>query len=66
MPVEGEPWTVPSIGLEMNWCPPGTFMMGSPEGEAGRNRENETQQEVTLTKGFFLESMKLLRKSLKW
>ena len=49
LPVEGKSWTVPSIGLEMIWCEPGTFMMGSPESEVGR-RENETQHEVTLTR----------------
>ena len=52
--MEGKPWTVPSIGLEMNWCPPGTFMMGSPESEVGRVAGEETQHKVTLTRGFFL------------
>jgi len=51
--VEGKPWTVPSIGLEMNWCEPGVFYMGSPENEKGRNQD-ETRHEVTLTQGFFL------------
>ena len=31
----------------------GTFMMGSPPTEKGRN-ENERQHQVTLTKGFYL------------
>ena len=39
--------------LEMIWVEPGTFIMGSPETEAGR-RDNETQHEVTLTQGFYL------------
>lgn len=39
--------------MEMVWCPPGTFVMGSPEGEAGRDSD-ETQHQVTLTKGFWL------------
>ena len=35
------------------WCPPGTFMMGSPESE--QDHENyETLHEVTLTRGFWL------------
>ena len=35
------------------WCPPGTFMMGSPEDE--ENHENfETLHEVTLTRGFWI------------
>ncbi len=32
---------------------PGTFVMGSPEGELGR-QGNETQHEVTLTKAFYI------------
>ena len=42
-----------SVGLEMIWVEPGTFMMGSPETEVGRGND-ETQHEVTLTKGFYL------------
>ena len=51
--VEGQPWTVPSIGLAMNWCEPGVFFMGSPGKEKGR-KDDETRHEVTLTQGFFL------------
>ena len=39
--------------MEMIFCPPGTFMMGSPTTEAGRGG-NETQHQVTLTNGFYL------------
>ena len=45
--------TVASVGIEMIWCPPGTFMMGSPSSEAGREAD-ETQHQVTLTHGFYL------------
>jgi hypothetical protein len=44
-------------GIEMVWCPPGEFLMGSPSDEEGRPRVvmvNETQHRVTLTKGFWL------------
>ena len=34
---------------------PGTFTMGSPEGEEGRF-DNETQHEVTITRAFWLQS----------
>ena len=36
--VDGTPTshTVASIGMEMIFCPPGTFMMGSPTTETGR------------------------------
>jgi len=40
-------------GIEMVWCPPGEFLMGSPEGEEGRSRD-ETQHRVNLTRGFWL------------
>lgn len=49
----GENFTVPDINLEMIWVKPGTFMMGSPTSEAGRY-SNETQHQVTLTKGYYL------------
>ncbi len=44
--------TVPSISLDMIFCPPGTFTMGSPANEAGRGSD-ETQHQVTLTNGFY-------------
>ena len=39
--------------MEMIWCGPGTFMMGSPSTEAGRF-DDETIHPVKLTKGFWL------------
>lgn len=41
------------VKMEFAWCPPRTFLMGSPEGEKNRNKD-ETQHEVHLTKGFWL------------
>jgi formylglycine-generating enzyme required for sulfatase activity len=52
-PVEGESFSIPDINLDMLWCKPGTFMMGSPEDEEDRY-DDETQHEVTLTQGFYL------------
>ena len=45
-----------TVNLEMIWVEPGTFTMGSPESEAGRNNEagRETEHNVTLTNGFYL------------
>jgi formylglycine-generating enzyme required for sulfatase activity len=40
-------------GIEMIWCPPGTFLMGSPAAEALRGTD-ESQHEVTLSQGFWL------------
>ena len=45
--------TVASISMEMIFCPPGTFTMGSPTIETGRGGD-ETQHQVTLTNGFYL------------
>ena len=39
--------------MEMIYCAPGSFMMGSPEDEEGRY-DGETQHKVTLTRGFWL------------
>ena len=52
-PVEGESFSIPDINLDMLWCKPGTFQMGSPEDEKDRE-DNETLHEVTLTQGFYL------------
>jgi len=41
------------VTLEMAWIPPGTFLMGSPESEPER-RPDETQHQVTLTRGFWM------------
>lgn len=42
--------------MHMVWCPPGWFMMGSPEHEDGRDDSLyvETQHAVRLTKGFWI------------
>ncbi len=39
--------------LEMVWIEPGTFMMGSPESENGRE-DNEIQHKVTISEGFWI------------
>jgi formylglycine-generating enzyme required for sulfatase activity/tRNA A-37 threonylcarbamoyl transferase component Bud32 len=46
-------------GVEMKfaWCPPGTFLMGSPSSEEQREwfeDADETQHRVTLTRGYWL------------
>jgi sulfatase modifying factor 1 len=52
-PTVGSPWTVPDLSLEMLWCKPGAFQMGSPEDEEDRE-DNETLHEVTLSSGYWL------------
>jgi formylglycine-generating enzyme required for sulfatase activity len=56
---EGSDWTSPTLGT-MRWIPPGTFTMGSPDSEAGRD-SNEVQHQVTLTKGFWMMEHEVTR-----
>jgi uncharacterized protein (TIGR02996 family) len=42
-----------NLGMTFTWIPPGTFLMGSPAQEPNRNND-ETQHQVTLTKGYYL------------
>ena len=44
--------------MEMIYCGPGTFLMGSPVSESGRG-DDEAQHRVTLTKGFWLSKYKV-------
>jgi uncharacterized protein (TIGR02996 family) len=41
------------VPMSFSWIPPGSFLMGSPQGEEGRGLR-ETRHRVTLTKGFWL------------
>jgi len=42
------------VALPFRWCPPGSFLMGSPENEKGRTSDEGPQTKVTLTKGFWI------------
>jgi formylglycine-generating enzyme required for sulfatase activity/serine/threonine protein kinase len=42
-----------SLGMTLLFCPSGSFTMGSPQGENGREG-NEEQVPVTISKGFYL------------
>jgi formylglycine-generating enzyme required for sulfatase activity len=55
-PVAGE--TRVFDGIEFQWCPPGSFAMGSPLGEQDRE-SGETLHGVTLTQGFWLSKYEL-------
>jgi formylglycine-generating enzyme required for sulfatase activity len=48
-------------GIEMIWCPPGTFTMGSPWNEKGRFMD-ETPHEVILTQGFWMAKTETTQK----
>jgi len=38
----------------LRWIPPGQFLMGSPEGDAGRDADEGPAHEVTISQGFWL------------
>jgi formylglycine-generating enzyme required for sulfatase activity len=40
-------------GIRLCWCPPGRFLMGSPQEETG-HRPDAAQVTVTLTRGFWM------------
>jgi len=44
-------------GIQLCWCPPGKFIMGSPCSEPER-RPDEDQVVVTLTRGFWMAKYK--------
>ncbi len=52
-PAVPEPKITNSIGMQYVYIKPGTFMMGSPPSEQGRNSD-ETQHQVTLTRGYYM------------
>lgn len=56
------------VPMEMVWCPPGMFAMGSPEDEERPQtprQPDETQHKVTLTKGFWLAKTPVTQKQWK-
>ncbi len=66
IPGETRTLTLPGgAEMEMVWCPPGTFMMGSPENEEGHSFYGETQHQVTLTKGFWMAKYEVTQKQWK-
>ncbi len=43
-----------SIGMKLVYIPPGTFMMGSPSSEKGRDDNESPQRQVRISKGFWM------------
>lgn len=52
------------VPMELVWCPPGSFTMGSPKDEKGRV-DGETQHEVVLTKGFWMAKTEVTQRQWK-
>ena len=53
-----------SIGMTFVLIPPGTFMMGSPESEDGRDGD-ERLHEVTLTSAYYIQTTEITQKQYK-
>jgi formylglycine-generating enzyme required for sulfatase activity len=53
----GDEW-VNSMGIVFCWCPPGTYIAGSPQNEPARHPD-ETQREVAINNGFWLSKYEL-------
>jgi formylglycine-generating enzyme required for sulfatase activity len=53
-PVLGKSYTLPDPRIELIWVEAGTFLMGSPPDEAGRDQAEGPQTRVTLSRGFWL------------
>jgi formylglycine-generating enzyme required for sulfatase activity/serine/threonine protein kinase len=53
-PTLGENTTVPYLGLEMNWIPPGTGTMGSPLREHARLPEEGPLTRIEVKQGFWM------------
>jgi formylglycine-generating enzyme required for sulfatase activity/tRNA A-37 threonylcarbamoyl transferase component Bud32 len=51
--IEEEDAIAPGVKMQFVLVPPGKFVMGSPEGEEGRNND-EVQHEVTITRPVYL------------
>ncbi|MFZ4763568.1 MAG: SUMF1/EgtB/PvdO family nonheme iron enzyme, partial [Roseimicrobium sp.] len=43
-----------SIPFILRWIPPGSFLMGSPEDEPGRQRNEGPQHRVTISQGYWM------------
>ncbi len=59
-PKAAAPRRDPVSGLEFVFLPPGRFLMGSPDGEAGRGTD-ESQHEVVLSRGFWIARTEVTR-----
>ena len=59
-----EPRIYNGLGMEFVYIEPGTFMMGSPPGEEGR-WAHEEQHQVTLTRGFYMQTMEVTQSQWK-
>jgi len=53
-PEEGTPFQIPDLGLELVPIAAGTFTMGSPASESGRDSDEGPQTRVTISRAYWL------------
>lgn len=53
-PVTDNPWIEPETGMRFNAIPGGTFLMGSPDNEPGRNPQDEGPVHAVTLDGFWM------------
>lgn len=58
-PAAGDLWVDPATGLEMVWCPPGTFQMGAAAGDADALDNEGPAHPVTFAQGFWISRGKV-------
>ncbi|MEK0446192.1 MAG: Serine/threonine-protein kinase pkn1, partial [Verrucomicrobiota bacterium] len=58
----GDEW-LNALGLSFCWCPPGSFTMGSPEGEPGRHGK-EVPVDVEFPEGFWMAKYEFTRRDV--
>jgi formylglycine-generating enzyme required for sulfatase activity len=51
---QSDTWESATVTQRMRWIPPGTFLMGSPDGEDGRYDDEGPQHEVTISDGYWM------------
>jgi formylglycine-generating enzyme required for sulfatase activity len=59
--LKAKSWTVPITAMEMKLIPPGEFVMGSPETERYR-RKNEVQHKVKISKPFYMGAFEVTQR----
>ena len=63
-PIGRGPLSGPLTGMAFIPISPGTFMMGSPSNESGRDND-EKQHRVTLTKGYYMQTTEVTQRQWK-
>lgn len=58
-PAPGAVWTDPATGLQMVYCPPGSFSMGAPSGDADALDNERPAHAVTFAQGFWMSRTKI-------